>query len=140
MKETHRGPLCYNSRCFGQGYNKKFYNAVCSVIELLSTYSFFTEGKTHIMLDTLFLRDVILTPFVVKNVVYVTISKSITLSFCVFIMKMSDGVYSSLKERKGAGATPNTPYQKVDTLNETCWYGAVFTMADRVLFTCLNVD
>jgi hypothetical protein len=74
MKETHQGPLYYNSRCFGQGYSKKFCNPVCSVIELLPTYSFFTEGKTHIMLDTLFLRKVIPMPFVAKNVVYVTIS------------------------------------------------------------------
>jgi hypothetical protein len=51
--------------------NKKLCNPVCSVIELLSTYSFFTESKTHIMLDTFF-YDVILMPFVVENVVYVT--------------------------------------------------------------------
>jgi hypothetical protein len=92
MKETHQGPLYYNSRRFCQGYNKKFYNPVCSVIELLSTYSFFTEGKTHIILDTLFLRDAILTPFVVKNVVYITISfffvfKSSRLCSVKFIIK-----------------------------------------------------
>jgi hypothetical protein len=56
MKETHQGPLCYNSRRFGQGYNKKFRNPARIVTEMLSTCPLFTEDKTHIklMLDTLF--------------------------------------------------------------------------------------
>jgi hypothetical protein len=56
MKGIQPESFYWNSYRFGQGCNKKFYNAVCFAIELLSTYSFFTEGKTHIklMLDTLF--------------------------------------------------------------------------------------
>jgi hypothetical protein len=42
--------------------------------------------------------------------------------------------------KKREVATPNTPYQKVDTLKEACGYGAVFTKAEWVLFTCSKVD
>jgi hypothetical protein len=76
MKRNQLRPLYWNLRRFGQGLNQKFYNPVSSVIELLSTCLFFTEGKTYskLMLGTCFLRDVILMQFVVINVVYVTIS------------------------------------------------------------------
>jgi hypothetical protein len=56
MKGIQLGTFYWHSRRFGQGRNQKLYSSVSSVIELLSTCLFFTEGKTYskLMLGTLF--------------------------------------------------------------------------------------
>jgi hypothetical protein len=56
MKGTQPESFYWNSSRFGQGCNKKVYNSIRSVIELLSTCLFFTKGKTYIklILDALF--------------------------------------------------------------------------------------
>jgi hypothetical protein len=50
MKGIQLGSFYWHSRRFGEGCNRKFYNAVRSVIELPSTCLLFTEGKTYIKL------------------------------------------------------------------------------------------
>jgi hypothetical protein len=50
MKGIQPESFYWNSYRFGQSRNKKFYNAVRSVIELLSTCLFFTKGNKYIKL------------------------------------------------------------------------------------------
>jgi hypothetical protein len=47
MKGNQQKSLYWHSRRFNQGRNRKFYNQVRSITELLQAYKFFSKGKNN---------------------------------------------------------------------------------------------